>query len=88
MFSRAFDKTASVSLDNCMDNIQEKLEKQFGSQSKIIVYPRTFNIDSKFSEYGDINPEPLNQGYEKVQKLGKNLGNLLKRNHRNSRNKS
>ncbi len=81
-------RRTSVSFDNCMDKIQEKLEKQFGSQSKIIVYPGTFNIDSKFSEYGDINPEPLNQGYEQVQKFGKNLGNLLKRDHRKSRNKS
>lgn len=74
-------RRASVSYDNCMDNIQEKLEKQFLDQSKIIIYPRTYHIDSKFSEYGDINPESLNQGYEKVQKLGKDLGNLLKRDH-------
>jgi len=74
-------RRSSVSHDNCMENIQEKLEKQFGQHSKIIIYPSTFQIDSKFSEYSDINPDPLNQGYEKVQKFGKDLGNLLKRDH-------
>jgi len=74
-------RRTSVSYENCMDNIQEKLEKHFPVLSKIILYPRTHHIDSKFSEYGDINPEPLNQSIERVQKLGKDLGNLLKREH-------
>jgi Kef-type K+ transport system membrane component KefB len=75
-------RRSSVSHDNFMENIQEKLERQFGTHSKIIIYPSTFQIDSKFSEYGDINPESLNQGFERVQKIGKDLGNLLKREHK------
>ena len=75
-------RRASVSYDNSMENIQERLEKQFGTNSKIIIYPRTYLIDSKYNEYGDINPDPLNQGIEKFQKLGKGIGNLLKREHR------
>lgn len=72
-------RRTSVSYDNCMENIQERLDKQFQRNSKIVIYPRVHHIDSKFSEYGDINPEPLNQGFERVQKIGKDLGNLLKR---------
>jgi len=75
-------RRTSVSYENCMENIQEKLEKNFPTHSKIIIYPRTHHIDSKFSEYGDINPESLNQGFERVQKIGKDLGNLLKREHK------
>ena len=75
-------RRTSVSYENCMENIQEKLEKNFAPNSKIIIYPRTHHIDSKFSEYGDINPESLNQGFERVQKIGKDLGNLLKREHK------
>jgi len=75
-------RRTSVSYENCMENIQEKLEKNFPANSKIIIYPRTHHIDSKFSEYGDINPESLNQGFERVQKIGKDLGNLLKREHK------
>jgi Kef-type K+ transport system membrane component KefB len=74
-------RRTSVSYENCMENIQEKLEKHFAATSKIIIYPRAHHIDSKFSEYGDINPEPIHQGIERVQKLGKDLGNLLKRDH-------
>jgi hypothetical protein len=72
-------RRTSVSYDNCMENIQEKLERTFPSNSKILIYPRTHHIDSKFSEYGDINAESLNQGLERFQKIGKDLGNLLKR---------
>lgn len=75
-------RRTSVSYENCMESIQEKLEKNFPTNSKIIIYPRTHHIDSKFSEYGDINPESLNQGFERVQKIGKDLGNLLKREHK------
>lgn len=75
-------RRASVSYDNSMENIQDRLERQFGANSKIIIYPRTYQIDSKYNEYGDINPEPLNQGIEKFQKLGKDIGNLLRREHR------
>jgi Kef-type K+ transport system membrane component KefB/nucleotide-binding universal stress UspA family protein len=74
-------RRASVSYDNSMENIQEKMEKYFNANSKIIIYPRTYQIDSKYNEYGDINPEPLNQGIEKFQKLGKDIGHLLKRDH-------
>jgi Kef-type K+ transport system membrane component KefB len=74
-------RRTSVSYENCMENIQEKLEKSFPKNSKIVIYPRTHHIDSKFSEYGDINAESLNQGFERVQKIGKDLGNLLKREH-------
>lgn len=72
----------SVSFDLCMDNIQERLEKQFAPNSKIIIYPRTYHIDSKYTEYGDIQHERLNLRLEKVQKMGRNLGNLLKRDHK------
>ena len=75
-------RRTSVSYENCMENIQEKLEKNFAPNSKIIIYPRTHHIDSKFSEYGDINPESLNHGFERVQRIGKDLGNLLKREHK------
>ena len=77
-------RRSSVSYEICMENIQEKLEKQFGSTSKIIVYPRTYHIDSKYTEYSDINPEPLDQGFEKFRKIGRDLGNLLKRDHHKS----
>jgi Kef-type K+ transport system membrane component KefB len=77
-------RRTSVSYHTCMENIQDKLEKQFSTNSKIIIYPRAHHIDSKYNEYGDINPESLNQGIERVQKLGKDIGNLLKRDHRKS----
>lgn len=74
-------RRASVSYDKFMENIPDRLEKEFPTNSKVVIYPRTRHIDSKFSEYGDMRPETISQGLEKVQKLGKDLGNLLKRDH-------
>ncbi|MFY9152730.1 MAG: cation:proton antiporter [Prolixibacteraceae bacterium] len=74
-------RRASVSYDNVMDNIQDKLDKQFTNISKIIIYPRTYPVDNKYNEYVDMNATPINQGLEKIQKIGKDLGNLLKRDH-------
>lgn len=74
-------RRTSVSYENCMENIQDKLERNFAKNSKIVIYPRTHHIDSKFSEYGDINAESLNQSFERFQKIGKDIGNLLKRDH-------
>lgn len=72
-------RRSSVSYDNSMENIQERLERLFNANSKIIIYPRTYQTDSKYNEYRDINPEPLSQGIEQVQKIGREIGNLLKR---------
>jgi hypothetical protein len=74
-------RRTSVSYENCMEYIQERLDKQFAKNNKVILYPRTYHIDSKYNEYGDINAEPLNQGLEKFQKIGKDLSNLFKREH-------
>jgi len=71
-------RKTSVSYDVCMENIQEKLEKQFSTNSKIIIYPRSIHVDSKYNEYGDMNAEPLNKGIEKVQKIGRDIGQLFK----------
>jgi hypothetical protein len=75
-------RKTSVSHDICMENIQEKLEKQFPSNSRIIIYPRTYHVDTKYNEYGDISSDSLNQGLERVQKIRKELGNFLKRENK------
>lgn len=74
-------RRTSVSYDKFLENIPDRLDKEFATNSKVVIYPRTRHIDSKFSEYGDMHPETITQGIEKVQKLGKDLGNLLKRDH-------
>ncbi len=74
-------RRTSVSYDTCMENILEKLERQFSAQSKILIFPRTYHIDSKYEEYGDINPESLNHSFERFQQFGRNLGNFLRKKH-------
>ncbi len=68
----------SISHSNLMENLEEKLDKKFVKQSKVVVYPRTYAIDSKYTEYGEINPESISLGIEKVQKIGRELGGIIK----------
>ncbi len=68
----------SISHDNCMENIQDKLDKQFVSTSKIVIYPRSRHIDGKYTEYGDMNAESFNRGFEKIQKIRRELGEIIK----------
>lgn len=72
-------RKASASYDSYLDNIEEKLEKSFNSYSRIVIYPQTYAIDSKYTEYGEISSKPLNQSLETFQKIGKDISNLLKR---------
>ena len=43
-----------------------------------MVYPSQFATDHKFEEYEDINPETLNKGIEKIQQIGREIGNIFK----------
>lgn len=77
-------RKSSASYDSYLDNIDEKLEKNFNHYSRIIIYPQTHAIDSKYTEYGEISSEPINQSFETFQKIGKDIGNLLKRDNTKS----
>ena len=74
----------SISHDSSMENIQDKLDRQFTSISKIVIYPRSRHIDSKYTEYSDMNTEQINHGLEKVQKIGRNLGSFIRRDPKES----
>ncbi|MCU0385539.1 MAG: cation:proton antiporter [Flavihumibacter sp.] len=71
-------RKGSISYDPVFDNLLIKLDKYFSSNSKLMVYPSQFDTDHKFEEYEDINPETLNKGIEKIQKIGREIGNIFK----------
>ena len=71
-------RRGSISYDPLFDNILLKLDKYFSSNSKLMIYPSQFDTDHKFDEYEDINPETLNKGIEKIQKIGREIGNIFK----------
>jgi Kef-type K+ transport system membrane component KefB len=71
-------RKGSISYDPVFDNVLFKLDKYFSTSSKLMVYPSQFATDHKFEEYEDINPETLNKGIEKIQQIGREIGNIFK----------
>jgi Kef-type K+ transport system membrane component KefB/nucleotide-binding universal stress UspA family protein len=61
-----------------LENLPNKLEKHFPSNSRLVVYPQRFNQNYGNERYNDINAEPLNKGIEAVQKIGKGIGSFFK----------
>lgn len=72
-------KRGAVSYQPLFDSIPVKLDKYFDNTSKMLVFPRQQNTDSRFDDYEDINAEPLSKGIETIQKIGKEIGNIFRK---------
>jgi len=72
-------RKGSFSYNQQLDSIPAKLEKYFSRNSKILIYPAQISSRSIIDSYGDITHEPLNIGLEAVQKIGKEIGNIFKK---------
>jgi len=62
-----------------LEGLPSKLEKHFANNSRIIVYPEQFSQNHIIERFEDINAEPLNIGIETIQKIGKGIGNIFKK---------
>lgn len=62
-----------------LENIPTKLEKHFGLNSRLLIYPQQFDQNYGSDPYDDINTESLNKGIETIQKIGKGIGNIFKK---------
>lgn len=71
-------RKGSIAYNPVFDSLLFKLDKYFPSISKLVVYPSQYDTDHKFEEYEDINPETLNKGIEKIQQIGREIGNIFK----------
>jgi len=72
-------RKGSFSYNQQLDSIPAKLEKYFSRNTRIIFYPKQISSRSIIDSYGDITHEPLNIGLEAVQKIGKEIGNIFKK---------
>ena len=62
-----------------LDNLPAKLEKYFASNNLAVIFPQQFNEHQGIEDYSDFNAEPLHIGIDAVQKIGKTLGNMFKK---------
>jgi Kef-type K+ transport system membrane component KefB len=69
----------SASWMSLLDKLPAKLEKYFENNNKVIVYPQQNTHSHLNAQYKDINSEPLEIGIETIQKIGKGIGNIFKK---------
>ncbi len=71
-------RRGAASYLSVLDGLPNKLEKYFGANNRIVVYPQQFTDHYSLENYTDFSSEPLTIGLETVQKIGKGLGNIFK----------
>jgi hypothetical protein len=59
-----------------IDSFTGKLEKACPENDIVYIYPSS-EIDPLFSSYKDISAAPLAAGVETIQKIGREVGNIL-----------
>jgi Kef-type K+ transport system membrane component KefB/nucleotide-binding universal stress UspA family protein len=65
-----------------LENLPFKLEKHFTTNSRFVIYPQQFTDNLSSEQYADISTEQLNKGIEAVQKIGKGIGNIFKKDNK------
>lgn len=72
-------RKGSFSYQQVLDQIPQKLEKYFSRNSRILMFPGQISSRNMIESYQDITHEPINKGLEAVQKIGKEIGNIFKK---------
>ncbi|HUZ60487.1 MAG TPA: cation:proton antiporter [Hanamia sp.] len=74
-------RKGSVSYMNLLEGLPVKLGKYFTANCKIIIYPQQ-NVNEYIDDnYDEFSTEPLNRGIEAVQKIGKGIANIFKKDN-------
>jgi len=71
-------RKGATSYIGALEQLPTKIEKYFATNNRIIVYPQRLANDVTTQHYADITSEPLNKGFDAVQKIGKGIGSLFK----------
>jgi len=69
----------TVSYMTILDGLPLKLEKYFGNNSKIIVFPQQHDSYQQNVNYQDISSKPIEKSIEAIESLGKGIGNIFRK---------
>lgn len=69
----------SLSWTNVLDRLPPKLEKYFSLNNKVLIYPHQEIHAHLNASYKDINSEALESSIETIQKIGKGIGRMFKK---------
>lgn len=72
-------RRGAVSHIHHLDNLAAKTEKFLANNSRIIVYPQQLSYIHPNINYDSIDAEPLSKGIDTIQKIGKEVGHILKK---------
>ncbi|WP_117174025.1 cation:proton antiporter [Mariniflexile rhizosphaerae] len=72
-------RKGATSYIGALENLPSKLEKYFPSNSRLVIYPQQFSHDYTSERYYDISSKPLSKGIETIQKIGKGIENIFKK---------
>jgi len=73
-------RKGAVSCASGLDSFPQKLEKGFPESDSIYIYPAQNLVDKMYVSYEDIDSTPISKGVEAIQKIGKEFGNIFKKN--------
>ncbi|HRN35896.1 MAG TPA: hypothetical protein PLL18_03175, partial [Flavobacteriales bacterium] len=62
-----------------LENLPGKMEKYFATNNRVVVFPQQHPEHQSIEDYSDFNAEPLHIGIDAVQKLGKTIGSIFKK---------
>ena len=79
LFILVSSRKGSASHITVLENLPNKLEKHFMQNDKIIIYPQSYDHQNLFERFDDVNAETINKGIETIQKIGKGIGNIFKK---------
>ena len=69
----------SVSFTSELDGFLSRIEKAYPENDTVIVYPGQ-EKESLFSNYEDVSGNAIGIGVETIQKIGKEVGSIFKKN--------
>lgn len=72
-------RKSAASYMTVLENVPNKLERYFTSHSRLIIYPQQFSKGHAFDRFEDVSSDPLNKSIETIQRLGKGIGNIFKK---------
>jgi len=72
-------RKGAVSYFITLDNLPLKIEKQFESYSRVIIFPQQPHIDYINERYRDLDAAPILRGVETLGKLGKEVGGFFRK---------
>ncbi|HEV7351106.1 cation:proton antiporter [Telluribacter sp.] len=71
-------RKGSVSYLNALDNLPFKMQRYFGSISKILIYPHQNNLRNRVGGFRTVHTSPTNVGRSTIKKIGENFNKILK----------